>query len=120
MTIYNDILIRSNITPTCNRFTHLDLFNEFETGLHAAVATVVTYNHADRGCLFLWTPGPVRFETCICSSYLFRNKTDNPYFELLTSLVTQVLFYFSYPLGYGKYKKILLLRFIHHLKIGFN
>ena len=70
MTIYNDTLNWSDITPICELITELDFITDFDLftyfgGFHKTLQRV---RLANRGRLLLWTPGPVPFGTCICSN----------------------------------------------------
>ena len=64
MTIYNDTLNLSDITPICELITELDLLPNFG-GFHRTLQRV---RLANRGRFLLRTSGPVPFETCICSN----------------------------------------------------
>ena len=70
MTIYNDTLNRSDITPICEFITELDLNTDFDliTEFWRFHRTLQRARLANRGCLFLRTTGPVPFGTCICSN----------------------------------------------------
>ena len=70
MTIYNDTLNWSDITPICELITELDFNTDFDLitefgGFHRTLQRV---RLANRGRLLLLTPGPVPFGTCICSN----------------------------------------------------
>ena len=96
MTIYNDTLNWSDITPFCEFITELDLipiltllpnFGSFHR-------TLQRVRLANRGRLLLRTPGPVPFGTCICSNVeTILSWTCHVYgpFEFRTSLGTSIL-----------------------------
>ena len=70
MTIYNDTLNWSDITPNCELITELDFITDLTLlpnfgGFHRTLQRV---RLANRGRLLLRTPGPVPFGTCICSN----------------------------------------------------
>ena len=96
MTIYNDTLNRSDITPICELITELDLIPILTLlpnfgGFHRTLQRV---RIANRGRLLLRTPGPVQFGTCICSNVetiLFWTCHVYGPFEFRTSLGTSIL-----------------------------
>ena len=95
MTIYNDTLNWSDITPICELITGLllpilTLLLNFG-GFHRLLQQVRV---ANRGRLLLRTPGPVPFWTCICSNVeTILSWTCHVYgpFEFWTSLGTSIL-----------------------------
>ena len=95
MTIYNDTLNWSDITPICEFITEwilipiLTLLSNFG-GFHR---TLQRLRLANRGRLHLRTPGPVPFGTCICSNAeTILSWTCHVYgpFEFRTSLGTSI------------------------------
>ena len=89
MTIYNDNLHWSDITPVCELITDFDLITKFG-GFHRTLQRV---RHANRGHLLLQTPGPVSFGTCLCSNVeTILSGTCHVYgpFEFRTSLGTSI------------------------------
>ena len=96
MTIYNDTLNWSDITPICELITELDFNTEFEliTEFEGFHRTLQRMRLANRGRLLLRTPCPVPFGTCICS-YVenILSWTCHIYgpFEFQTSLGTSIL-----------------------------
>ena len=96
MTIYNDTLNWSDITPICELLPNwtlipiLTLLPNFG-GFHRTLQRVRLSN---RGRLLLRTPGPVPFGTCICSNVeTILSWTCHVYgpFEFRTSLGTSIL-----------------------------
>ena len=96
LTIYNDTLNWSDITPICEFITELDFNTDFDLipnfgGFHRTLQRV---RLANRGRLLLQTPGPVPFGTCICSNVkTILSWTCHVYgpFEFRTSLGTSIL-----------------------------
>ena len=98
MTIYNDTLNWSDITPICELITELDFITDFDLitkfyfeGFHRTLQRV---RLANRGHLLLRTSGPVPFGTCICSNVeTILSWTCHIYgpFEFRTSLGTSIL-----------------------------
>ena len=96
MTIYNDTLNWSDITPICEFITELDLIPILTLlpnfgGFHRTLQRV---RLANRGRLLLRTPGPVPFGTCIRSNVeTILSWTCHVYgpFEFRTSLGTSIL-----------------------------
>ena len=96
MTMYNNTLNWSDITPICELITELDFITKFDLlpnfgGFHRTLQRV---RLANRGRLLLRTPGPVPLGTCICSNvetilswacHVFGS------FEFWTSLGTSIL-----------------------------
>ena len=90
MTIYNDTLNWSDITPIC-----LTLMPNVR-GFHGTLQRV---RIANRGRLLLRTPGPVPYGTCICSNVeTILSWICHVYgpFEFRTSLGTSFFFIFAY------------------------
>ena len=96
MTIYNDTLNWSDITPIYELITELDFITDFDLlpnfeGFHRTLQRV---RLANRGRLLLRTPGPVPFGKCICSNVeTILSWTCHVYgpFEFRTSLGTSIL-----------------------------
>ena len=96
MTIYNDTLNWSDITPICKLITGLDLLPILTLlptfgGFHRTLQRV---RLAHRERLLIWTPGPVPFGTCICSYVeTLLSWSCHVYgpFEFRTSLGTSIL-----------------------------
>ena len=96
MTIYNDTLNWSDITPICECITEPALIPMLTLlpnigGFHRTLQRV---RLANRGRLLLRTPGPVPFGTCICSYVeTILSWTCHVYgpFEFRTSLGTSIL-----------------------------
>ena len=96
MTIYNDTLNWSGITPIRELITELDFITDFTLlpnfgGFHRTLQRV---RLANRGRLLLRTPGCVPFGTCICSNVeTILSWTCHVYgpFEFRTSLGTSIL-----------------------------
>ena len=96
MTIYNDTLNWSDITPICELLPNWTLIPILTLlpnvgGFHRTLQRV---RLANRGRLLLRTPGPVPFGTCICSNVeTILSWTCHVYgpFELRTSLGTSIL-----------------------------
>ena len=96
MTIYNDTLNWSDITPICKLITKLDFITDFDliTNFGGFHRTLQRLWLANRGRLLLRTPGPVPFGTCICSNVeTILSWTCHVYgpFEFGTSLGTSIL-----------------------------
>ena len=70
MTIYNDTLNWSDITPICQLITQLDLLPILTLlpNFGGFYRTLQRVRLANRERLLLRTPGPVIFGTCICSN----------------------------------------------------
>ena len=96
MSISNDTLNWSDITPICELITELDFITDFTLlpnlgGFHRTLQRV---RLANRGRLLLRTPGHVPFGTCICSNVEpILSWTCHVYgpFEFRTSLGTSIL-----------------------------
>ena len=94
MTIYNDTLNWSDITPICELITELDFNTDFDLITEFWRFPLQRMRLAIRGRLLLWTPGPVPFGTCICSNVeTILSWTCHVYgpFEFRTSLGTSIL-----------------------------
>ena len=94
MTIYNDTLNWSDITPIC-----LTLMPNVR-GFHGTLQRV---RIANRGRLLLRTPGPVPYGTCICSNVeTILSWICHVYgpFEFRTSLGTSFFFFLLIYIGY--------------------
>ena len=108
MTIYNDNLNGSDITPVCELITELDFITNFDLitkfgGFHR---TLQRLRLANRGRLLLRTPGPVPFGTCICSNAeTILSWTFHVYgpFEFRTSLGTYILLRYIHAHSPGSY-----------------
>ena len=98
MTIYNDTINWSDITPICELITELDFITDFTLlpnvgGCHYD-RTLQRVRITNRGRLLFRTPGPVPFGTCICSNVeTILSWTCHVYgpFEFRTSLGTSIL-----------------------------
>ena len=104
MTVYNDTLNWSDITPIANLLPNwtllpiLTLLPNFG-GFHRTLQRV---RLASRGRLLLRTPGPVPFGTCICSNVeTILSWTCHVYgpYEFRTSLGTSILLCYMCPRG---------------------
>ena len=96
MTIYNDTLNWSVVTPICELITELDFITnlDFRTKFGGFHRTLQRLRLANRGRYLLRTPGPVPFWTCICSNVeTILYWTCHVYgpFEFRTSLGTYIL-----------------------------
>ena len=98
MTIYNDTLNWSDITPICELITELDIINDLTLlpNFGGLSGTLQRVRLANRGRLLLRTPGPVPFVTCICSYVeTILSRTCHVYgpFEFWTSLGTSIFLF---------------------------
>ena len=96
MTMYNDTLNWSDITPICEVITELDFITDLTLlpNFGGFSRTLQRVRLANRGRLLLRTPGPVPFGTCICSNVeTILSWTCHVYgpFEFRTSLGTSIL-----------------------------
>ena len=100
MTIYNDTLNWSDITPICELITELDFNTDFDliTEFWSFHRTLQRVRLANRGRLLLRTPGP-----CICSYVeTILSWTCHIYepFEFRTSLGKSILLRYEFSIDY--------------------